>query len=94
MSERTTRRFDRPRNIASLVDGGGRPRGLTANAFTSVSLDPLPVLACIARGSASYGTFQGAGGFAANVPSDARRDLSDAGPHRPDLRLPLDSGQK
>ena len=37
---------------------------------------------------------QGAGGFAANVLSDAQRDLSDAGPHRPDLRLALDSGQK
>ena len=52
------------------------------------------VLVCIARRSASYATYQGPGAFAVNVLSDAQRDLSDAGLHRPDLRLPLDSGQK
>ncbi len=94
MSERIPRRFHRLRNIASLVNSGGRPRGLTANSFTSVSLDPPPVLVCIARGSASYATYQGPGGFAINVLNYVQRDLSNAGPHRPDLRLPLDSGQK
>ncbi len=94
MNERITRCFHRLRNIASLVDYGGEPRGLTANSLTSVSLDPPLVLACIARDSARYATFRGRGGFAINVLSDAQRDLSDPGPHRPDLRLPLDSGQK
>ncbi len=72
VSERITRSFHRLRNIASLVDSDGRPRGLTAKAFTSVLLDPPPLLACIARGSASYDTFQGPGGFAINVPSEPR----------------------
>ncbi len=39
--------------IITKIDADGRPRGLTANSFTSVSLDPPLVLACIARGSAS-----------------------------------------
>ncbi len=94
MNERITRSFHRLRNIAGLGNSGGRPRALTANSFTSVSLDPPPVLVCIARRSASYATYQGPGGFAVNMLSDAQRDLSDAGLHRPDLRLPLDSGQK
>ncbi len=63
--------------IITKIDADGRPRGLTANSFTSVSLDPPLVLACIARGSASYDTFQGPGGFAINVLSDAQRELSD-----------------
>ena len=63
--------------IVTKIDTEGRPRGLTANSFTSVSLDPPLVLACIARGSASYDTFQGPGGFAINVLSDAQRELSD-----------------
>lgn len=63
--------------IVTKIDADGQPRGLTANSFTSVSLDPPLVLVCIARGTASHDTFQGPGGFAINVLSDAQRELSD-----------------
>ena len=32
--------------VVTTVDALGRPRGLTANSFTSVSLDPPLVLVC------------------------------------------------
>ena len=40
--------------VVTAIDGEGRPRGFTANSFTSVSLDPPLVLVCIARTAGSY----------------------------------------
>ena len=45
----------------------GRPVGVTANSFTSVSLDPPLVLFCLANSSTSLGAFQVAAPFAVNV---------------------------
>lgn len=48
-------------------DANGLPVGLTANSFTSVSLDPPLLLACIAKTATSAGVFQTADRFAVNV---------------------------
>nr|WP_290917004.1 flavin reductase family protein [Hyphomonas sp. 34-62-18] len=53
--------------ILTARDGAGLPVGLTANSFTSVSLDPPLLLACIAKSSASSEVFQSAERFAVNV---------------------------
>ncbi|MFN4185625.1 MAG: flavin reductase family protein [Hyphomonas sp.] len=53
--------------IMTAKDGTGQPVGLTANSFTSVSLDPPLLLACIAKSSASSEVFQMAEHFAVNV---------------------------
>lgn len=53
--------------ILTARDSAGQPVGLTANSFTSVSLDPPLLLACIARSSASSEVFQVAERFAVNV---------------------------
>lgn len=45
----------------------GRACGLTANAVTSVSLNPALVLACVERGADTHGCIQRAGVFAINV---------------------------
>lgn len=45
----------------------GSPVGLTANSFTSVSLDPPLLLACIARSAGSANIFKTAQSFAVNV---------------------------
>ena len=45
----------------------GHPIGLTANSFTSVSLDPPLLLVCIARTSASVAAFRATENFAVNV---------------------------
>jgi flavin reductase (DIM6/NTAB) family NADH-FMN oxidoreductase RutF len=44
----------------------GTPYGLTATAFTSVSLDPPLVLVCVDKKSESYPHFQASGVFAVN----------------------------
>jgi flavin reductase (DIM6/NTAB) family NADH-FMN oxidoreductase RutF/pimeloyl-ACP methyl ester carboxylesterase len=53
--------------IITTVDQAGEPIGLTANSFTSVSLDPPLILFSLARQSANLGTFAQAGRFAVNV---------------------------
>lgn len=53
--------------ILTANDGSGAPVGLTANSFTSVSLDPPLLLACIAKSAASSEAFAEARHFAVNV---------------------------
>jgi len=53
--------------VVTCLDAGGQPVGLTANSFTSVSLDPPLLLVCIAKQAASAGAMIGASHFAVNV---------------------------
>ena len=53
--------------IATTLDTEGEPQGLTANSFTSVSLDPPLILVCLAKGSRSLAAFDAARTFAVNV---------------------------
>lgn len=62
--------------IATTIAPDGSPRGVTANSFTTVSLDPPLVLVCIGRGSRSFAAFDSAGAFAVNVLSSQQRQLS------------------
>jgi len=54
-------------NVVTTVDGQGAPIGLTANSFTSVSLDPPLILFSLARSARSLSIFEAAGRFAINV---------------------------
>jgi flavin reductase len=47
--------------------GEAGPHGLTANAFSSLSLDPPQVLVCVVQGSASAKALQTNGVFAVNI---------------------------
>lgn len=53
--------------ILTAKDEAGAPIGLTANSFTSVSLDPPLLLACIATTATSADVFRIADHFAVNV---------------------------
>jgi len=53
--------------VVTTFEANGDPVGLTANSFTSVSLDPPLLLVCIARSSASLKALETAGHFAVNV---------------------------
>ncbi len=53
--------------VVTTFDENGQPAGLTANSFTSVSLDPPLLLVCIAKTSASLGALESAEHFAVNV---------------------------
>lgn len=54
----------------------GRNVGMTANSFSSVSLDPPLVLWSISRSAPSLGDFLAASHFAINVLSAAQHDIS------------------
>ena len=53
--------------IAAALDAAGAPVGLTANSFTSVSLDPPLVLFCLAKTAGSLPAFDAAQAFSVNV---------------------------
>ena len=70
-------RFATGVTIVTTLDGAGRPVGLTANSFNSVSLDPPMVLWSLARRSLNLRVFLEAGHFAVNVLAADQRALSD-----------------
>jgi len=53
--------------VATTIDAEGRPQGLTANSFTSVSLDPPLILVCVAKTARSLAAFASSDTFAVNV---------------------------
>jgi flavin reductase (DIM6/NTAB) family NADH-FMN oxidoreductase RutF len=59
------------------VDDGVAPRGMTANAVSSVSLDPVLLLVCVAKSARSHQSLESARAFAVNVLTVEQRELSD-----------------
>lgn len=55
----------------------GRPHGLTANAFMSVSLDPPLVLVSIDKKTDTHGYLREAGIFSVNILREDHRHISD-----------------
>lgn len=53
--------------VMVLAAGRETPCGMTANAFTSVSLDPPLILICVSRSAAVYKAVIDAGSFAVSV---------------------------
>jgi len=62
--------------IVTTCDGDRRPTGLTASAFSSVSLEPPLVLVCIDHKSQSHGPLVEGGRFAVNILSVEQQPLS------------------
>ena len=62
----------------TIVTGmdGPRPVGLSANAFTSVSLDPPLVSVCLAETSTTWPRIRASGSFCVNILADDQEDLS------------------
>lgn len=53
--------------VTVVTVGGVEPHGMTANAFTSVSLDPPLVLVCVHRNARMHEAIERAGSFAVSV---------------------------
>jgi flavin reductase (DIM6/NTAB) family NADH-FMN oxidoreductase RutF len=53
--------------VITTFDEAGRPTGLTASSFTSVSLDPPLILVCVDHKAISYPALRDAGRFAVNI---------------------------
>ncbi|MBN8870562.1 MAG: 3,4-dihydroxy-2-butanone-4-phosphate synthase [Solirubrobacterales bacterium] len=63
--------------VLTTTDQDGEPCGTTANAFTSVSLNPPLILICLARESAALEAIRTRGGFVANILADGQQDHSN-----------------
>lgn len=62
--------------IITALDADGKKAGMTANSFSSVSLDPMLVLWSIAKTSRSFDVFMQAKQFAIHVLHAEQRTLS------------------
>ncbi len=62
--------------VITTQDDQGNDRGMTANSFTSVSLDPPLVLFCIDRRAASYDAFTAAAGYVVHILGSHQQDLA------------------
>jgi len=70
------RHFPAGVTVVTTRDAQGRPCGLTASAFTSVSLDPPLVLVCVDHAATAYPAFEACGWFAVNVLGKSQEPLS------------------
>lgn len=55
----------------------GEMHGMTANAVTSLSLDPMMLLVCVAKDADTHDILSQAGVFAVNILADGQAELSD-----------------
>lgn len=63
--------------VVTTTDATGRPRGFTANSFTSVSLEPPLILICVGNSASSYAAFAACHGFTVNILGAAQRNIAD-----------------
>jgi len=71
--------------VTVVTSGGDEPHGMTANSFTSVSLDPPMVLVCVLQDAAMHETIREHGAFAISILSDRQEGAARyfANRHRP-----------
>jgi flavin reductase ActVB len=62
--------------IVTTFDDQRRPYGLTVSAFTSVSLDPVQVLVCLANRLTGLQLFVNSKKFGVSILSESQEDLS------------------
>ncbi|MDZ5453770.1 flavin reductase [Labrys sedimenti] len=62
--------------VVTTREADGTPRGMTANSFTSVSLDPPLLLVCIGKKASSFPVFSAAEHFAVNVLHEHQKDVA------------------
>jgi flavin reductase (DIM6/NTAB) family NADH-FMN oxidoreductase RutF len=62
--------------VVTTLDAEGRPLGLTVNAFTAVSLDPVLVLVCIDNRSETHDGFEASRRFGVSILAEGQEDWS------------------
>jgi flavin reductase (DIM6/NTAB) family NADH-FMN oxidoreductase RutF len=63
--------------VVTTLDAQGQPRGLTSNAFSSVSADPPLLLVCVDKRSNTLEALQSTRKFVVNFLREGRGPLSD-----------------
>ena len=64
-------------NVITTTDDQGRPCGMTATAFSSVSTDPLLILVCVNRSTRTYEYMAASRSFAVNILGSQAREISE-----------------
>lgn len=62
--------------ITVVATGGSSPSAMTANSFTSVSLDPPLVLVCVRVNAVFHSSIQEFGAYSVNVLSSEQQDIA------------------
>jgi flavin reductase (DIM6/NTAB) family NADH-FMN oxidoreductase RutF len=62
--------------FVTAYDASGRPRGMTANSFTSVSLDPPLILVCVSTAAPLWPVLAQTPAFSVNVLAAHQQDIS------------------
>ena len=75
-------RFAAGVTVITTRTADGTDHGMTATAFSSVSLDPPLVLICVGKKAFAHGHIEAAGSFTVNVLGAAQEALSDRFAHR------------
>jgi 4-nitrophenol 2-monooxygenase / 4-nitrocatechol 4-monooxygenase, reductase component len=70
------RQFPAGVTVITTRDGDGHPAGLTASAFTAVSLHPPLVLVCVDHAATAYPALREYGWFAVNMLGKSQEHLS------------------
>ncbi|WP_209123569.1 flavin reductase family protein [Alkalihalobacillus sp. BA299] len=63
--------------VVTTRDEKGKPTGLTANSFASVSLDPPMVLVCVDKGLNSHQAILDNKNFAIHILNESQQDVSN-----------------
>ena len=71
------------------VNDAGQYRAMTANSFTSVSLDPLLVLICVTKDASMHEPIHEAGTFAVNILAADQRHVAELFARRGELSGPM-----
>lgn len=62
--------------VVTAAEDDGRLHGMTANAVTSLSLDPPTILVCIDKKARTHAALERAGGFAVNILGEHQEHVS------------------
>ena len=72
--------------VITTLDNEGEPHSMTANAFSSICLDPPTVMVCIAHGTNTHGYMEKTGRFGVNILNQEQEDLGAYFAKRPEDR--------
>ena len=72
--------------VITTLDPQGQPHAMTANAFTSVCLDPPTLLVCVAHNTITYGYLEAQQRMGVNVLTEEQEELGQYFARRPEQR--------
>ena len=72
--------------VITTLDDEGKPHSMTANAFSSICLDPPTIMVCIAHGTNTHGFMEKNKRFGVNILKQEQKDLGAYFARRPENR--------